>query len=130
MSKMSTQVRMAPMTTTEVARQQPSLARRCHLCQTAHSMDKCNRLAKMTIEKRVEYLRKERICFRCFEKDHRAKDCQSGIVPQCNECEYKHHPIMHGYHLVRLNNNGEGVKGSGTGNYGSENGTAVSGGNG
>ena len=81
----------------------------------------------MTIEKRVEYLRKERICFRCFEKDHRAKDCQSGIVPQCNECEYKHHPIMHGYHLVRLNNNGESVKGSGTGVGGNESGTTGSG---
>ena len=127
MSRMSTQVRMAPMATTEVTRQQPTLARRCHLCQTAHSMDRCNRLAKMTIEKRVEYLRRERICFRCFEKDHRAKDCKSGIMPQCNECEYKHHSIMHGYHLVRLNINGESIRDNGTGSSNNENGATGSG---
>lgn len=120
-SKMSTQVRMAPVTAAETTRQQPTLMRRCHLCQTAHSMDRCHRLAKMPIEKRLEYLKKERICFRCFEKEHRARDCPSGLIPQCDECPYKHHTILHGYHLVRTSYNNEGGRGSGgSTNSGSE----------
>lgn len=84
-------------------------------------MDRCNCLAKMSIEKTVEYLKKERICFRCFEKEHRVRDCPSGIVPQCDECPYKHHTIMHGYHLVKTSFNGDSNRGSGgSTNSGSE----------
>ena len=78
-----------------------SPARHCYLCSASHPMDKCNRLAKMTIDERVGYLRKEKICFRCFEKDHLMKDCPSKIILKCDQCTYKHHPILHGLHLVQ-----------------------------
>ena len=73
----------------------------CHLCSASHPMNKCNKLGKMTIEERVNYLRKEGICFKCFSKEHIIRDCKAKVDLKCDQCEYKHHPILHGMHLVQ-----------------------------
>ena len=73
----------------------------CHLCSASHPMDKCHKLSKMTIDDRIDYLRKEKVCFKCFSKDHIFRDCKARIELKCDQCEYKHHPILHGMHLVQ-----------------------------
>ena len=75
-------------------------AKHCYLCSASHPMDKCNRLSKMTIEERVTYLRKEGICFKCFDKGHVSKECTSQIIMKCEQCTHPHHDILHNSHIV------------------------------
>ena len=82
---------------------QDSIENKCHLCQSAHPMDKCNRLMRMKLEARIEYLKKEGICFRCFQKGHIVRECPAKIFPKCTECPYRHHTVLHGAALLNQN---------------------------
>ena len=46
----------------------------CQLCKTDHAVENYEKLAQQTLEERVDFLRKERICFVCFQHGHIAHE--------------------------------------------------------
>lgn len=68
---------------------------RCPLHQYApHSLDTCREFRKKPIEERRQFLKDEKLCFRCCKFEHRIKDCKVPI--KCLECSsVKHTTCLH-----------------------------------
>ncbi|CAC5390134.1 unnamed protein product [Mytilus coruscus] len=66
-----------------------SSAKRCPLHNSNHSLDKCRGFRMKPIEERRQFLKENKLCFRCFETSHRQKDCKKSV--ECNECGNKNH---------------------------------------
>ncbi|CAC5385276.1 unnamed protein product [Mytilus coruscus] len=66
-----------------------SSAKRCPLHNSNHSLDKCRGFRMKPIEERRQFLKENKLCFRCFETSHRQKDCTKSV--ECNECGNKNH---------------------------------------
>lgn len=65
----------------------------CPCCAEAHALESCNRIKSWTVEDRVRWLRRKKLCFVCFSADHWANKCQSKY--RCSECNRKHHHLIH-----------------------------------
>ncbi|XP_065197167.1 uncharacterized protein LOC135828673 [Sycon ciliatum] len=58
---------------------------KCHFCKESHFSDEC--LKYRTVEQRKERVKDQ--CFRCFRKEHSARDCT--ITRKCYYCSGPHH---------------------------------------
>ena len=54
-----------------------------HDCD-GHKLTECKALARKTLEDKIEWIRKAKLCFRCLLDKHIAKDCKADI--KCTEC--------------------------------------------
>lgn len=73
------------------ARDQPT----CSLCQESHSTMAC----ELTLERKLEVVRRERLCMGCLRRGHEGRDCKSERV--CNYCREKHHSAICARHTPR-----------------------------
>ena len=68
----------------------------CKLCKGIHLLREFQEFNKMRHYKRLEFVKKENLCFKCLCNDHVAGDCKS-----CEECfvegcvNPKHHALLH-----------------------------------
>ena len=58
----------------------------CPFCKGRHSLVSCKSFQDMSRYKKVEFLRKQGRCFRCFQKSHLISDCQSKITCKVVGC--------------------------------------------
>ena len=80
---------------------------KCFLCNASHPLERCNKLLKMPLEKRMEILKKDGRCYRCLEKkEHIAKDCQSEGC-RCDDCQQNHPTILCGLRQLMQKKNQE-----------------------
>ena len=64
----------------------------CTFCETAgHGIERCFKYKKLSLEDRVEFARKHRLCFCCFKKGHGSKSCDK----KCFKCQRRHHVLLH-----------------------------------
>ena len=81
-------------------KQQPQLHHRpqekCIICNISHNVKDCARMKSMTIEKRLEELKRRGICFRCLEGGHMARSCPQAANVRCSECNGRHQTLLHG----------------------------------
>ena len=59
----------------------------CAFCDGPHPSDSCK--AVPTIDQRLEFLRNQKRCLRCFKNGHMSKSCYS--KKRCSRCNGKHH---------------------------------------
>ena len=64
----------------------------CQLCNKPHLTEKCWKLIKLSVSARREQIAKSGLCFCCFAKDHRARQCEA----ICTSCQGKHHVLLCG----------------------------------
>ncbi|XP_070526964.1 uncharacterized protein [Cardiocondyla obscurior] len=64
---------------------------RCYLCQGDHLMYICKKFLAMLTERRIEELKKLRLCLNCFRSDHFVKNCRAG---SCRECGKRHNTLL------------------------------------
>ena len=62
----------------------------CTFCDGPHPSDSCKIVP--TIDKRLEFLRNQKRCFRCFKTGHMSKSCYS--KKRCSRCNGKHHSAL------------------------------------
>lgn len=65
----------------------------CPLCNSSNDLDDCAIFLKKTIEQRKEYLKQDKMCFACYEKNHIAKGCLQ--KRKCKKCNKPHPSALH-----------------------------------
>ena len=56
----------------------------CIFCGGVHLVDICPLFSQLSVDERRQFLMKNRLCFRCFSKDHMSSNCTEKI--QCLIC--------------------------------------------
>ncbi|KAK3710874.1 hypothetical protein QZH41_004275 [Actinostola sp. cb2023] len=62
-----------------------------HDCD-GHELTECKAFATKSIQEKTDWILKEKLCFRCFEAGHIAKECESEIT--CSKCNSDRHPTL------------------------------------
>ena len=74
--------------------QPASGAQACACCgKNNHTLQACFILARKPYEERDKLIRDKRLCFRCLNTGHRAKDCKNPAT--CRKCDKKHPTSLH-----------------------------------
>ena len=68
---------------------------KCRFCAMAHTTELCQKLMQMTVEQRLEALKRAGFCFRCLTRGHVARDCPDIMPPICGECQLGHQSMLH-----------------------------------
>ena len=67
-------------------------AKECPLGDGKHRIWTCEKFKKMSVEERTEECKKNRLCFKCLNGNHRVADCKGS---KCKECDRKHNVLLH-----------------------------------
>ena len=65
----------------------------CPVCQAQHDMDDCEQFKAKDPRGKKDFLFKANLCFTCFGKDHRAKECKD--KRKCKVCSKEHPTSLH-----------------------------------
>ena len=64
----------------------------CAVCQMSnHTIESCFKFGKLSLEERIEFIKSNKLCFRCLQSGHFATDC----VARCSKCDRRHHELIH-----------------------------------
>ena len=66
----------------------------CVICQFGHATETCEKLSRMTVEERLEEIRRRGLCFNCFSGRHISRRCDQQRA-KCGSCEKPHHTLLH-----------------------------------
>lgn len=70
--------------------------RKCFACnKTKHGIENCWALKDKTLDERWKIVKQARVCFCCLKEGHQTTQCPDGKVCGVNECDRKHHPLLH-----------------------------------
>ena len=65
----------------------------CRLCNSCHDLDDCQLFLKKPIEQRKEYLKQNKMCFACYEKNHISRGCLR--KRKCKKYNKPHSSALH-----------------------------------
>ena len=68
---------------------------KCWLCTKSHRLMDCDNFKGNTTDERKEYIKSERLCYKCFSKGHNLKDCKSKYRCPNDDCNKIHHSLIH-----------------------------------
>ncbi|RMX52198.1 hypothetical protein pdam_00024091 [Pocillopora damicornis] len=66
---------------------------RCRLCKSAHSLDDCEKFAKMSYAEKLEVVKSNGLCLGCLRYGHMKRDCRGKKV--CTTCKGFHPTSLH-----------------------------------
>ena len=91
----------------------------CLYCKKPHSFEKCFKFKNLEVKDRVEFGKKERICFNCLKTGHLSSNCR--VYPNCcvGGCKLKHHSLFHYTQAKSSSPESTELKPSGTGSLSS-----------
>ena len=68
---------------------------RCTFCEiTGHVTARCRKLAGLEVDKRWEWARDRKMCFKCLNGKHRKFSCRAEMCP-VRDCGKPHHSLLH-----------------------------------
>ena len=81
--------------TSKSPNQNPKSSGGCIFCKKPHDLEKCFKFKNLEAEDRVEFGKKERMCFNCLKTGHLSVNCRA--YPNCviSGCKLKHHSLFH-----------------------------------
>ncbi len=62
-----------------------------HDCD-GHTSVECKVFARKTLEEKTQWIKQQRLCFRCFLPGHIASQCK--VKVKCDTCSSDHHPTL------------------------------------
>lgn len=65
----------------------------CPLCHKDHNLSKCEAFLKLSIQKRMDFVKGNNVCFNCLTQFHGLKSCKSKF--RCRTCKKPHHSLLH-----------------------------------
>ena len=66
----------------------------CTFCRkTDHQLDACPKFKTETLEKRLRFVKENKLCFGCLSKGHMSSDCRKKLT--CSSCNKKHPTCLH-----------------------------------
>ncbi|GFY63521.1 integrase catalytic domain-containing protein [Trichonephila inaurata madagascariensis] len=65
----------------------------CSYCQNNHNLNKCDAFQNLSVQKRVNFVKSNNICFNCLTQFHRKSACKS--TNKCRKCGKSHHTLLH-----------------------------------
>lgn len=65
----------------------------CVYCKNTHAVYKCHAFAKLSVNKRRDFVLSSNLCFSCMSPKHRAAACPSKV--NCKFCNRRHHSLLH-----------------------------------
>ena len=66
----------------------------CIICGKNHFLTQCNVFREMSIDERFQEVKKAKLCFNCFQRNHHSTDCPKESF--CQEgCKWKHSKWLH-----------------------------------
>ena len=76
----------------------------CEFCNQPHHLTRCPKFATLRHFKRMEFVKKRGLCFRCSNPGHQARSCFSKITCTTEGCKFpNHHSLLHKESLVGMN---------------------------
>ena len=69
--------------------------RNCEYCKgTSHNLETCFKLAKLSNDEKLKFVRQLGMCFACLKKEnHISKNCKNKLV--CKKCAKRHPTVLH-----------------------------------
>ncbi|KFM61869.1 hypothetical protein X975_23938, partial [Stegodyphus mimosarum] len=65
----------------------------CTYCKAGHSVLKCNKFLSLNVQDRINFVKKNNLCFNCLVSHHKALECRS--IFKCKKCFKNHHTLLH-----------------------------------
>ena len=66
---------------------------KCYYCSKGHWLDKCEKILKIDMNARHQFIQATRLCFSCLRKGHFASNCRYRLT--CRICKRRHATILH-----------------------------------
>lgn len=77
-----------------VAESTEEQAEPCPSCEQAHALTKCPTYKALSVDKRWDFVREKKLCFKCIRNKHRRLNCKAKLC-DINQCRRPHHPTLH-----------------------------------
>lgn len=74
-------------------------ARSCEYCKQDHIVYKCQQFKNLSVDERMTFVKRQRLCFNCLHAKHSANHCRS--KNSCFHCSKRHHTLLH-FNLPRV----------------------------
>ncbi|XP_070068063.1 uncharacterized protein [Drosophila takahashii] len=72
----------------------PRQPRGCDLCNREnHPIRTCAQFLRLTVDQRIAYIKRKKLCLNCFALTHQLRDCES--AHNCFTCRGRHHTLLH-----------------------------------
>ena len=85
--------------------------RKCWCCSgTCKSLSSCSKFRGFSVDKRIEYANKNRLCSNCLVYNHFAKNCYREKGCKIAGCPHKHHILLHRPSNLDKNQNSPSAK--------------------
>ncbi|KAK9704106.1 Pao retrotransposon peptidase [Popillia japonica] len=65
----------------------------CNYCNQSHFISRCDSFLKLTVNNRIDEIKKKRLCLNCLGKGHNIAGCKSKY--SFKRCNKKHHSLLH-----------------------------------
>nr|XP_039272687.1 uncharacterized protein LOC120346953 [Styela clava] len=69
--------------------------RRCVKCDGDHYLNQCDEFRGMTYDKRLEFVKKQKLCFSCLLSGHWVRECKRNNPCKNANCRRKHTTLLH-----------------------------------
>ena len=87
---------------------------KCVLCDQNHLLHNCKKFADLSMDDRIAFTRKNRLCDNCFKRGHIASFCRLDSACTVKECNRKHHKLLHREPAKSFTNESQSSKASGS----------------
>ncbi|XP_050517490.1 uncharacterized protein LOC126892099 [Diabrotica virgifera virgifera] len=83
----------------------------CVYCKIEnHHVSDCRKFSALPIKEKDEFVKKNRMCFRCLKKNHTVKNCKLRMTCKVEGCRGRHHTSLHdNSRFDEVQENGEAI---------------------
>lgn len=65
---------------------------KCVKCKAEHKLNECSEFKNMSVDERWDFVKQNRLCFKCIVKTHSNRYCRA---KRCSKCNYSHNELLH-----------------------------------
>ena len=67
----------------------------CSICGDSHHVLQCRKFRQLSVNERVSFTISNRLCFRCLNSGHTAKQCRTTYLCEVSGCGKPHSKFLH-----------------------------------